>query len=242
MTPSKIEHQAQYSAAAKSFGSVDNSETDRRTGTSININVEKLNDAMKDKIHIKNAPMSATAIVQQRRLEAKREYNRKNAALTRRRTKAQIEDLQSQLNESTSKNSMLTQINAELVGQLEMLTQENVALRQRLSISNLQSVAHQAGPFLSSTSLSWPIDSASTSSMALGLVHQRNASTTSLLASHFPDPLSASSLFPSSIGSAGALLGRHERRESQQNQLLHALLLQQERDKAGLRDHMYDKP
>jgi hypothetical protein len=150
--------------------------------------------------------------------------DRKNAALTRQRTKAQIIDLQTRLNESATKNAMLMKINSDLVGQIELLKRENLALRQSLSLGNLQSPSFP-GPFMSNP---WPIDS----SLALGLGQQNLSSAGQLVAgNHYADPL-AGRLFPSSVVPGPGQLDREL-----QTQLLRALLLQQERDNATLRDH-----
>jgi hypothetical protein len=62
--------------------------------------------------------------------------DRKNAALTRQRTKEQIEDLQNRVSEYGLKNTSLLNVNAELVRQIEAMTEENILLRQRLNMNN----------------------------------------------------------------------------------------------------------
>ncbi|GKZ01319.1 hypothetical protein MPSEU_001082900 [Mayamaea pseudoterrestris] len=73
--------------------------------------------------------------LEQRRLEAKRSYNRMNAARARQRTKQQIEDLSSEVDQYTARNIQLQRLNVELVRQVESLSNENALLRQRLTMS-----------------------------------------------------------------------------------------------------------
>jgi hypothetical protein len=60
--------------------------------------------------------------------------DRMNAARSRNRTKQQIEDLSSEVDQYAARNIQLQRLNAELVRQVESLTQENNLLRQRLSL------------------------------------------------------------------------------------------------------------
>jgi hypothetical protein len=153
--------------------------------------------------------------------------DRKNAALARQRTKAQIEDLHSQLNESANQNVMLTKLNAELVSQVNLLTRENLLLRQSLALSNQQGSL----PLLSAYPTSaLSLDAAS---RATGSIPLAGSSNLLGLGSQLTNSLGARLLPSSSILAPS----HHE----SQTQLLQALLLQQECDQTNLaRDHRAD--
>ena len=60
--------------------------------------------------------------------------DRMNAARARQRTKQQIEDLSTEVDQYAARNMQLQRVNAELVRQVEALHKENALLRQRLSL------------------------------------------------------------------------------------------------------------
>jgi hypothetical protein len=66
------------------------------------------------------------------KLEAKRAYNRLNAARARKRTKDQLEDLCRKVERLADKNDKLEERNEELMKRIALLTDENRVLRRFL--------------------------------------------------------------------------------------------------------------
>ena len=119
-------------------------------------------------------------------------------------------------------------MNADLISQIELLKQENLILRQSLGMHRLSGVSQM--PFLSSQ---LSLEPSINLGLGLGLPQQPTRNPHLLMPGSSLAGNLSGRLLPSS-----SVLGIGHRGQDSQSQLVQALLMQQERDQANLRDHL----
>jgi hypothetical protein len=102
-----------------------------------------------------------------RKLEAKRAYNRLNAARARKRTKDQIADLCRKVERLTDKTEKQQEKNEELLKRIALLTDENRVLRRFLLDSDSASARAIVNPFVTNS-----LAAKASTAAAAGLTHK----------------------------------------------------------------------
>ena len=122
--------------------------------------------------------------------EAKREYNRRNAARARARNKNMVEDLQNKVAELTKRTEMWEKENSVLKAQLEVLTHQNTDLQSLQTSSSPSTSAvsqlHQKLPPAPAPAAA--IDVGLAQQLVELLVRQQQAPTQTLQSGHQPAP------------------------------------------------------
>jgi hypothetical protein len=156
-----------------------------------------------------------------------------NAARSRQKTKQHIEDLNTEVNQYATRNIQLQRLNAELVRQVESLTQERDLLRQRLTVSPIQG----SGLFNSGSLVSDPTLLVATATSNHALQHQHHQALLQSLSLAAPSqqtldaPVPTRSLFPGApdpLAASSSLASLLVKRNSlEQQRLLRSLDQQQ---------------
>src|SRR3569623_1057305 len=92
---------------------------------------------------VEDSEVTASMTEEERKLEAKRAYNRANAARARKRVKEQLVELCQNVEESSDKYDKLKEKHDELLKRVSSLSEENQILRrvimeQKMGLSNVQ--------------------------------------------------------------------------------------------------------